>query len=239
MSQNPSLSAPMRLKAQIWMAAFCTALSLQAQTNGPTKPISLQECIRLALENNFTVAIERYGPRLAAYRLSAEYGYYDPVFRVEALHSASAREGEFDPGIGLNLPGGDDESDVVRGGLTGTLWPTGLRYEIASEFSHNTGTRFGERGSTNIVGENRVVELGFIPYDNYRNNLQISLTQPLLRDAWIDAGRLAMKLRKKDIRISEYQLLATVMETVRQVQRTYYQLIAARETVKARQKGVE
>lgn len=229
----------MRLKAQIWMAAFCTALSLQAQTNGPTKPISLQECIRLALENNFTVAIERYRPRLAAYALGGSYSYYDPVFEARAEHFVSSREGEFDPGFGLNLPGGEDELDRLQGGLTGRLWPTGLRYDISSEFRHETGTRFGELSSVNEVGQNRVVEFGFIPYDTYRNDLNIVLEQPLLRDFWIDADRLAIKLRKKDIKISEYQLLGTVMDIVRQVQQTYYQLIAARETVKARQKGVE
>src|SRR5688500_2888390 len=143
MIQNPPLSAPMRLKTHTWLAVFCTVLSLQAQvqTNGPTRPITLQECIRLALENNFTIAIERYQPRLQAYALGADYGYYDPVFSVTASHSDTTSEGEFDPRTGIQLPaGGGREDDIVDASLSGVLWPTGLRYDIGATYVHRTGT---------------------------------------------------------------------------------------------------
>ena len=72
----------MRLKTQAWLAVFFAVLSLQAQTNVPTRPISLKQCIQLALENNFDIAIGRYEPQLRSYALGGSYSYYDPQFTV-------------------------------------------------------------------------------------------------------------------------------------------------------------
>src|SRR5215210_2465176 len=141
MNQNLAICAPMRLKVHAWLAVFFAVMSLQAQTNLPTKPLSLKQAIDLAVENNFDIAISRYQPRLASYRLGADYGYYDPEFRVLALHTFDAAEGEFDPATGIQSPGGTGrEADILDGRLQGRLWPTGLRYSIGADYRHRYGT---------------------------------------------------------------------------------------------------
>jgi outer membrane protein len=240
MVENNSSSAPMRLRVEIWIGLLCTVLSLQAQTNPVTKPISLQECIRLALENNFDIAIERYRPRLAAYNLGADYGYYDPIFSIEGRHEFETAEGEFDPRTGIQFPAGSGrETDAVDVGLQGVLWPTGLRYDIDADYQHRTGTTLRDIVTIDQRdGPTRTIQ-GFVPFDQYSSDINITLTQPLLRDFWIDKGRLSIKLNKKDVRISEYQLLFVIMDEIHKVEQTYYRLIEAIDQVSAAAKSVE
>lgn len=230
----------MRLKTYAWLAVFFVGLSLQAQTNVPTRPISLKECVRLALENNFDIAISRYEPQIRGYALGADYGYYDPEFRVSALHSFEAAEGEFDPATGIQSPGGTGrEADILDFSLDGILGPTGLRYDVGADYRHRYGTT--ERDVITIDQQNGPTRTitGLLPFDQYSTAFHIDLEQPLLRDFWIDAGRLSIKLRNKDVRISEFELLFVVQDTVRDVEQTYYRLIAALDAVAAWEKSLE
>ncbi|HTD87905.1 MAG TPA: TolC family protein [Candidatus Binatia bacterium] len=225
----------MRLKIYVWLGVFAAVLSLPAQTNVPIRPISLQQCVQLALEHNFDIAIRRYDPQIQSYALGGDYGYYDPEFRVRALHTFEAAEGEFDPRTGIQSPPGSGrEEDIVDGALQGRLWPTGLRYDIGADYQHRTGeterdivTRDEHGGPTTVT------KRGFVPFDQYSTAFNIGLEQPLLRDFWIDKGRLDIKLRHKDVRISEFQLLSTVQDTIRDVEQTYYRLIGALDSAAA------
>ena len=231
----------MRLKTELWLAVFFAVLSLQAQTDVPTRPISLKQCLQLALENNFNIAIGRYEPQLRSYALGADYSYYDPQFTVSALHTFETSEGEYDPRTGIQSPAGSGrEEDILDFDLDGVLWPTGLRYRLDADYQHRTGTT--ERDVLTIDPHDdprNTVVRGFVPFDQYSTAFDISLEQPLLRDAWIDAGRLSLKLRRKDIRMSEFQLLDTIQDTVRDVEQTYYRLIAAIDSVAAWQRSLQ
>jgi outer membrane protein len=239
MTQNTSICTPMRLKLCAWLAVFSAVLSLQAQTNIPVRPISLNQAVQLALENNFDIAISRYEPQLQSYALGSDYGYYDPQFRATALHTFEAAEGEFDPRTGIQSPAGSGrEEDILDGSLQGRL-PTGLRYDIGADYQHRTGDTERDIVTINEHGGPTTAIPGFVPFDQYSTAFNISLEQPLLRDSWIDAGRLAIKLRRKDVRISEYQLLSTVHDTVRDVEQTYYRLAAAIEEVGAWQSSID
>jgi outer membrane protein TolC len=219
MSQNPSLSAPMRLKTQAVLASFLLALSVHAQidTNRPVRPMSLEQAIKLALENNLQIARARFEPQLAGFRLSSSYAYYDPVFEAFADHSYRQREGQFIPGSGITAPPSTTEADRFGGGITGVLPYTGLRYSIDSSFDHVTGQA---RGDT---------------IDDYTADVGITLRQPLLRDFWIDQQRLNIKLARKDLRISEYAVTFRVMDVVNRVQIAFYDLMGALDAVKARE----
>src|SRR5688572_28749735 len=118
MSQNPSLSAPMRLLTQTVLALFCLAQSLhgQIETNRPTRPMTLDQAIKLALENNLQIARARFEPQLASFRLTGSYGFYDPVFEGFANHSYRQREGRFNAETGIT-PSSTTESDVFGGGI--------------------------------------------------------------------------------------------------------------------------
>ena len=208
---------PMRSLTLTSLVFFCLLSGAQGQTNVPTRPLALDEAIRLALESNLEIARARYEPQLARLRLSDVSSYWEPVFNTRVERRSVTRGTEFDPALGLELPGNSTESDIVALGVGGILPFTGLRYDISAGYNHDFGTR------------------GLEPIDSYSSDVGISLRQPLLRDSWIDANRLSVKLAKKDEKISEYLVMLTVMDVVNRVQQAYYDLIAAQDDVRARE----
>jgi len=185
--------------------------------------MTLEEVIRLALENNLQIARVRYEPQLAEFRLSGDYAYYEPLFSVSATHRFSQTEGQtVDPVTGLPTIGQKTDTDAFGASpiLSGYLPYTGLRYQIDATSSHRSGLSGGRT------------------IDDYTADLGIRLTQPLLRDLWIDQQRLTIKLAKKDVKISEQAVLLQIMTTVNSVAAAFYDLIASLDTVKAQELSV-
>ena len=67
----------------------------------------------------------------------------------------------------------------------------------------------------------------------------LTLTQPLLRNFWIDGTRLNIRLAKNNVKWTEQAFKQRLMEIVNLTEQTYYELIATRELVIAQQKAVE
>ncbi|HAM70409.1 MAG TPA: hypothetical protein DCM86_02060, partial [Verrucomicrobiales bacterium] len=67
----------------------------------------------------------------------------------------------------------------------------------------------------------------------------LNLRQPLLRNLWTDQTRLTIRVRRVDLKDSELGFRQSLMTTVFNVEQAYYDLIAARETVKVQEKALE
>jgi outer membrane protein len=209
------------------MILLCAMPTLHAQpavAMPSTRQMSLSDCIRMALEQNLDIKIGRSTPQIDQLRLDGSYGYYDPVLASRASQNYSARPGKLDPNVGA-IPGSQTWNEDFTLGLTGQL-PTGARYELSSHLNRLSG-------ETVVNGTN----IG-LPFQ-YSPDTAITVTQPLLKDFWIDAGRLQIKLTKKDIKRSELALQFTIMGIVYQVSQFYYDLVAARDQVKVREMAVQ
>jgi len=202
---------------------FAWAAGAQSILNDTTRvrrSLSLDQCVRMALEQNHRLHVIRFDPKIARFELEASKGIYDPEFTSTYRRSSSSRERELDPFTGL--PGFSTVSDEDRftPGLGGTL-PTGLRYALAGDFRHSRGTSEG------------------FPFDEYTANAAIQLEQPLLRNFWTDADRTEIQVRKRELKISEMALEAEVRLVIRDVQVVYYELLFSLEDVKVQQKAFE
>ena len=226
----------MRFNGFIGMLLFGMAIGAGAQsTNNAVRPLSLQQCIDLALEHNLDLQIERYSPQIAQFALSGSYAAYDPMFNFRASKGYTDKPGLFDPW--KNNPDFPYQSDrdSFGPGLSGRL-PTGLTYDAKTTFDYlNAKTDFN--GSPQTA---RLFPPGGIRHTNeYLASAGITLTQPLLKNAWIDADRQRISVNKKTLRISETALRRRVMEIATQVQLAYYDLIFAREKVRLEQAALE
>ena len=209
------------------MVLLCATPALHAQPAAAmpsTRQMSLSDCLRMALEQNLDIRIGRSTPQIDHLRLDGSYGYYDPVLASRAQQSYSARPGKLDPNVGA-IPGSQTWNEDFTLGLSGQL-PTGARYELSSHLNRLSG-------ETIVNGTN--VSLPF----QYSPDTAITVTQPLLKNFWIDEGRLQIKLTKKDIKRSELGLQYTIMSIVHQVSQTYYDLVAARDQVKVREMALQ
>ncbi len=217
----------MHLMRTLWMMLLACAVSAHAQTVSPNnaRPITLEEAITQALQHNFDVQIQRFDPEIARYSLSINYGAYDPIFFAQGLHRYSLSPGGLDAQA-RPFQGSETDSDEFITSLTGVL-PTGLNYQLSGRASDQYGTR-----PDLITG-------GRTPFENSTANAAAAtLTQPLLRNFWIDTPRANIYISKNRLKYSEQALRFQLIRTVNAVEQAYYNLIFARENVKVQEAAV-
>ena len=96
-----------------------------------------------------------------------------------------------------------------------------------------------ERNTTLAVERENVQQAGFaILSPAYSTDVGIAFRQPLLRDLAIDPAREALRVAAADRSASEARLTRVVSDTIRQVDASYWSLVAARRDVLAIESAV-
>jgi outer membrane protein len=218
------------MKATVLLGLVLVGQVCGQTTNNVPRRVSLQDCIRMALEHNLDVQIERYTPQIARLNLSGSYGAYDPVFAFSAKEDSLSMPGEIDPKrTNPDVPY-DLNTETYSSSLSGRL-PTGLTYELA--------------GSTDfLTADTQLTPSLFYPTglrhtNEYQAFAALLLKQPLLKDFWMDQPRLNIRINKKNLSIAELALRQQLINTVTKVQVAYCELIFAFEKVKVEEKALE
>ena len=190
--------------------------------------LSLQQAIELALQHNLQLRVARYTPMISELNRLSLYGYYDPILTGEYSHSRNTREGGgFNANTGRETPAQHTDVDAASLGVTGVL-PTGMTYDIGHNVENVVANRPVQIG-TNSFGQPIFAKA---TSDTWDGGAGITLSQPLLRNFWIDPTRLQIKLARRNVRVAELQFERNMMDVVNQVEKAYYALIAARELVR-------
>ena len=74
--------------------------------------------------------------------------------------------------------------------------------------------------------------------ENTAGSMGVKLTQPLLKNFWIDNTRLLISAAKNNLKLSEQGLRQQLITTVTAVENAYYELIFARENVNVQQQAL-
>jgi outer membrane protein TolC len=196
--------------------AVVSSTVAQTGTNAPAgRTMSLQDCIQAALAHNFDVQVQRLGPQISLYNLDAAYSGYDPSFSVSGTHTYNVSPGGgFNPYSTNATPSRTTDQNSFNSGISGGLLPwTGLKYSFNSSLSETYG-----RSS-----------------DNSSGSVSVSLTQPLLKNFWIDSTRLNIRVAKNRLKYSEQSLRQQLITSVTAVANAYYELIYAQQSVQVQQ----
>ena len=195
-----------------------------AQTNTPgARKVSLDDCIQSALEKNLDMRIARYNPPAALADLKLAYAGYDPAFTFGGAHNYSKSGGGFNPSIG-SVPATTGDQNTFNSGLTG-LVPWGMNYSLKGSLDESYGQ--GAQGPLSA------------PFDDASGSASLNISQPLLKNLWIDQTRFNIKVGKNRVKYTELGLKQTIMNLVTAVEQGYYDLIYARENVTVQAKAVE
>lgn len=187
---------------------------------GAVRRVTLSECLEQSLSRNRELQIERINPRLARLTLDADYAAYDPVLTAAGRRKSIADRGGLDPRDLSRDAIYDAESYETDVALTGGL-PTGLTYTFAGEYSDTFGVRNG------------------LSFDSYGVAGAVSVSQPLLRNFWIDDVRMMVRVNQRQLRITELGVIYLLMDVVNRVQQAYYELAFAHANVKVQEKLIE
>lgn len=186
--------------------------------------LSLGDALRIAMSNNLTLAVEELSVEIADADRRGSWGAFDPVFGLTANYSDSEQP-QANVFLALNTLVITDEALGLDANLTAPL-TTGGSFRIGYTEAITT---------TNNPG---VLEL--FPDGTFANAvLSAGYTQPLLRGAWARSATAAQREAEIELRVSQARL-RTVRDTLlTDVSNAYWDLVAAREEARVRQRARE
>ncbi len=200
-----------------------------AQTNVPlplvptnaaveVRRLSLQDAIQLALQHNLDLQIDRYNPQIALFNLRGSYAGYDPTMNLSGQHDHT----ESGPVIfnGIKFPSSQEDDNSFSSTLNGVS-PIGTTYSLQGSARDSYG--LGQGG----------------PFENSSGSASFTLSQPLLKNFWIDSNRLNIRVAKNRLKYSDLQLKLQIMQIATTLEQAYYDLIYSRENVIVQEKAVE
>jgi outer membrane protein len=178
---------------------------------GPSVELTLDDATARALERNLDLAVERLNPMIQDTNLERLYAAYRPTVTSQIGHLARVQP----PTSQLN--GGNsvkNDTSTYNTGLTQLLpWSGG---DLAVSFNNNKQVNSGTFSNFNPA---------------FNSNFAATLTQPLLRDFWIDGTRQQLKVTAINREISDIQLRGTLATTVANVRNAYWEMVFAVQAV--------
>ncbi|HXC35613.1 MAG TPA: TolC family protein [Candidatus Acidoferrales bacterium] len=207
-------------------AAAQTNPSLVATNVVPNgRKMSLQDCIQQALVHNLDVQIQRVYPEIDLYKLHASYGGYDPVLTFSGSHLVNVQAAGFDNN-GRPLPAETIKDDSFNSDISGELPFTGLQYDFNGTIDQKHFLDYDTNGLP-------------IRTRSSGGSIGVTLTQPLLKNFWIDSARMTIQLNRSQLNYSAQGFRYQVITSVTAVQNAYYELIYALEFVKVQQEALD
>ena len=216
-----SATAALGVRAQ----TLTNASPIDTENPAKVRELSLKDCVQTALQHNFDVQIERYDPLIQLAALHGAYGGYDPTLNLSATHNHN-NLAEFQTvnetnGASLFIASSTLTDVNALNTDVGGFSPWGLQYDL-----------FGS------AAESAVTQ----PYSPLQEassgQVGVKVTQPLLKNLWIDNTRLTIQVAKVTLEHSEQALRNQFITTVAAVQNAYYELIYARDNVTVQQEAL-
>lgn len=190
-----------------------------APAAGPALRLSLEDAVRMALEHNPDILVSRLDPQIAEARVGQAHATYTPT-----LVTGLARNTQLAPPSSF-LVGTQGVRTTSASGSVGVNqrlpWSGGL-YSASWDATRTTTTSLFTNFNPSLT-----------------SRVQLSLSQPLLKDFRIDAARQQLMLSRGNRDISEARFRETVVRTLADVKRAYWDLVAARSSVEVQRKSLE
>ena len=212
----------------IGMVAFGAPLFAQQLTAPPRvgvsvlaqRKLAVKEAIEMALSSNLEIEVERTNMAAAAESIRGAFGTFDPSLRwLPALETRNTPTGSVLQGAGGKLAEHFHSQNLYFRQLT--PW-SGLQFNM--DFENNRAS-----------SSNPFATLS--PFTTSR--LLIGFTQPLFRNRLIDQGRAEIKIRRKQLDLSEEEFELKAIDVVVRVEQAYWDLVAARQDAVVKADTVE
>jgi outer membrane protein len=211
--------------AGVGLVVFVSGLPLSASGQTPATPGSVQslapptvqgtplaidEAVRMGLENNLGIQIEKLNPQITVLGISRANGAFAP-----ALFTSLSRRSNTSPPTDFNTSGANQSISTsanfdTQGGVQQNLKWGGASYSVSFN---------GSRATTNAINSvfNPQLASGF----------NAVYTQPLLRNFKIDALRQQVLVSQNQAQSADIELQQRITQTARNIRASYYQLVGA------------
>jgi outer membrane protein len=193
-----------------------------ADGSRPTVGLTLDEAIKLALDRNLDIAVQRLNPQTFDYSLAGLRAFYRPT-----LTSTLAQQSNTSPST--QTIGGAGVGSGVE--TTTTNWNAG----VAQNFL------WGGGGVALTLNNNRqaTTSNNSLVNPQYQPTWAATLTQPLLRNFKVDNTRQQLVVTKLNQDISGIQLQAAIINTISNVRNAYWDYVFAMQSVGVARRSVD
>ena len=173
-------------------------------------PLSLNDAIRKALQNNNDIEVARDDVRFAEQQLKSLYGIYEPIFAItpQYIHNIAPQQSSLGGSAGT-------------GKTTTTIFNWNPSVTKSFETGGGTYTVTFANSRTNTNNSFSLIN----PF--YSSNLSFQINQPLLRNRSIDASRHAIRVQKKHLEQTDSDFRQRTIAIISQVQAAYWNLVFA------------
>lgn len=170
-------------------------------------PLSLNDAIKRALENNNDIEVARDDVRFAETQLRSLEGIFDPVFALTPTYDRRISP---------------QQSSLGGGSVTSTtVWS--IDPSVVKQFGTGGGNYFLSFSTDRTNTNNSFSQLN--PF--YSSNLSLQFTQPLLRNRSIDNNRRQIRIQRKRLDQSDADFRQRTIEVITRVQQAYWELVFA------------
>ena len=214
--QQVSASGPGQA-ASLRVAVQTAAQSVPRQPGETVRRISIDDAVKLAMEQNLGIKIQRFDPQIQDTGVSLAHSLWQPNFQTTVTRQAQTQASTSALAGGSTVNNGTFASQI---GLNQTL-PWGGSYTANWNSSRLT--------TTNLFSS-------FSP--QLSSNLNLQYTQPLLRNFQIDTIRQQVAVSKKVRDLSDIQLDGVITQTLRNVRNAYWDLSYSINNLKAQQESL-
>jgi HAE1 family hydrophobic/amphiphilic exporter-1 len=191
--------------------------SASAQTP-PSLPITVDDAVRMALDQNVDLAAERISPQVSQTQVEFAQGVFKPVFT-----SNLQQNHQLQPPSSFLIPSAT-RNDVFSSsvGFQQRLSKWGTSYNVAWDTSRTSSDSF------------------LTSYDPLlRSGLSANISQPLLRDFKVDSARLLLDINTRNREVADTRLRETLVQTTAMVKSAYWNFVSARANVDATRTALE
>jgi outer membrane protein len=196
-----------------------TPTPVSAAPDALVRRLSMDDAVRLALENNLGVQVARLTPQIQDLAIAVTRATWAPTFTTTLQDSGAAQ-----PATSF-LSGGQDkisDSRLTNSIAVQQLLKRGGNYSIGWDNSRAT--------TTNLFSN-------FSPQT--RSALSLRFEQPLARNFGIDSTRQQLVVNQANRDISDLDLRQTLATTTRSVRNAYWELAFAIASLQVQQQSLE
>lgn len=206
------------------MSTGTPSLVAQSQPPSPGAPttvrrLSVDEAVRLSLEQNLGIQIERLNPQIQDMVVAQAHSVWVPN-----LTTSMSSNSQNNPSTSIFSGAQTKVTDSRLATQVGVnqMLPTGASYSVGWNSARAT--------STNIFNN-------FDPL--LSSNVSANFTQPLLRNFRIDGARQQLEVSRKDREASDVQLQSTIVLTTRNVKNAYWDLVYQIDNLSAQRQSLD
>jgi HAE1 family hydrophobic/amphiphilic exporter-1 len=189
-----------------------------APAAGPKVALTLDDAVKLALDRNLDIAVQRLNPEISDLAVATAQAVYLPSLTSTLLTQGQTTASTNSIAGGTAAQAVTNDGTNWNGGLTQNLRKGGGFYSVSLN-----NTRATSSSTVSLYNP------------SYTPLWTAQYTQPLLRGFRIDSTRQQLKVSKINRDISDVQLMSTITNTLSNVRNAYWDYVFAVQSVEVAQ----